>query len=74
MTAKNTRAKPKMCSRCGALPALRTLEGETADGVRYDYVYQCTRCHYRPAVYCDTPTRARKAWDQAMDEIARKGC
>ena len=71
MTAGNTRTKPKMCSRCGALPVLRTLEGETADGVRYDYVYQCTRCHYRPHVYSDTPTKARREWDKAMDTIAR---
>ena len=67
------RTKPKMCSRCGALPVLRTLEGETADGVRYDYVYQCTRCHYRPPVYSDTPTHARRDWDKAMDKIARTG-
>lgn len=64
-------AKPKACSRCGALPALRTLEGETADGVKYDYVYQCTRCHYRPDVYSDTPTHARMEWNKRMDAIAR---
>ena len=71
MTAGNTRTKPKMCSRCGALPALRTVESETLDGVTYQYVYQCTRCHYRPHVYSDTQTRARREWDKAMDAIAR---
>lgn len=65
------RVKPKMCSRCGALPVLRTLEGEIPGGTRYDYVYQCPRCHYRPAVYCDTPTGARREWNKAMDRIAR---
>ncbi len=65
------RVKPKACSRCGALPALRTLEGETAVGIRYDYVYQCTRCHYRPPVYSDTSTGARREWNKRMDAIAR---
>lgn len=64
-------AKPKACSRCGALPALHTLEGETAAGTRYDYVYQCTRCHYRPGVYSDTPTHARMEWNKAMDVITK---
>lgn len=67
------RTKPKMCSRCGALPALRTVESETMTGVLYQYVYQCTRCHYRPPVYSDTQTQARREWDKAMDKIARTG-
>lgn len=67
------RTKPKLCSRCGTLPTLRTVEGETATGIMYQYVYVCMRCHYRPNVYCDTPTKARREWDKAMDEIARTG-
>ena len=58
------RIKPLACDRCGALPALRTVEDERSDGtVRYQYVYMCTRCHQRPAVYSETQTKARKVWD-----------
>lgn len=66
------RAKPLACDRCGTLPALRTVEDELSDGTtRYQYVYQCVRCHYRPAIYCDTQTRARKAWNQAIEARGR---